>query len=461
MYHKFTRRQVLRGAVNGVGVTVALPFLNCFLNTNGTALASGAPIPVRFGSWVWGLGTASPVFRQKLSGTDYVLKDDGEELMPVKHLINVLGGFDIIPEGRPQICHQTGWIALRTGVVPVVAYALPNESLDVSIADVIGKTTRFRSLDLTCTGNDRTSFSFRSADAVNPPEISPARLYARIFGPEFQDPNSPTFTPNPRLMVRKSVLSGVREDSASLLRGVGSEDRARLDQYFTAIREVEQRLELQLQKPPPAAACKKPTPPANDPVAGLDVEVVRQRHEAMTQILALALACNQTRVFNLAYSDGLANTTRPGLEKTHHTITHEEPTDETLAYQKQHSWFARRALKSFAYFVNTLQDVKEGDGTLLDNCAVFAHSDHEIAKAHSYPNIPMMTVGRAGGRLKTGLYVHGGNTPATRVGLTFQRLMGVPVDTWGKDAMRTSSEVAEILTASTEPIPQQQKKSVS
>lgn len=440
-----SRRRVLNGMMHGAAISVGLPFLNCFLNQSGTALASGEPLPARFGTWFWGCGTAAPAFRQEKSGAGYELMADTEELEPIRKEINLFGRFDVVVAGKPTLCHHTGMVGVRCGEIPDIASDYPRESLDVSIADVIGNATRFRSIDLAATGNVRTSVSFRSADAINPAETSATMLYQRVFGPEFQNPNSPTFTPDPKIMVRKSVLSAVRDDGASLTRYLGTEDRARLDQYFTAIRQAEQRLQQQLQKPPPAEACRVPTPPPPDPEPGLNYELVKQRHDTMTDILILALACNQTRVFNLAYSDGLANTVNPGFEKTHHTTTHEEPIDEKLGYQVQHAWFVRQALQRFVYLVKAMASVKEGDGTLLDRSLVFAHSDHEVARLHSYPNIPMMTAGRAGGRMKVGRYVNGKNTPCTRVGLTLQRLMGLTVSEWGKGPMRTSDEVSEIL----------------
>ena len=117
---------------------------------------------------------------------------------------------------------------------------------------------RFKSLQLAATGAPRDSYSFLSADAINPPEISAVELYRKIFGPDFQDPNSPDFTPNPKIMMRKSVLSGVSEQRKDFERGLGAADKARLDQYFTSIREIENRLALQLEKPPAAPTCKVP-----------------------------------------------------------------------------------------------------------------------------------------------------------------------------------------------------------
>src|SRR3954464_8351443 len=83
------RRRVLRGMLNGGGVTVALPLLNCFLNNNGTALASGAPMPVRFATWFWGLGCDSSIFVPKTKGANYELPPEIASWAPVKQHINL------------------------------------------------------------------------------------------------------------------------------------------------------------------------------------------------------------------------------------------------------------------------------------------------------------------------------------------------------------------------------------
>jgi uncharacterized protein DUF1552 len=303
---------------------------------------------------------------------------------------------------------------------------------------------RFRSLSLAATGAARDSYSFRSADAVNPPEISAVEFYRKIFGPDFQDPNSPNFTPDPKLMVRKSVLSGVNEDRKDFERYVGAADRQRLDQYFTSIRELENRLELQLQKPPPAPMCKLP-PEAKETAAGVDVQLVSARHRAMTDLLAMALVCNQTKVFNMVYSDSASSLTRKGLDKTHHIITHEEPVDPQKGFQLLASGFVAEAMKEWGYFVEKLAATPEGDGSLLDHCLVYAHTDCQVAKVHSIDNIPMMTAGKLNGKVKSGQHIDGKGQAATRLGLTVQRLMGVPVGSWGTGSMQATQEIGEII----------------
>lgn len=439
------RRAVLRGALGGGAVTVGLPLLDCFLNSNGTAFADGTPIPVRFGTWFWGMGMSS-IFAPKKVGPDYDLSEENEALKDVKKHVNILTNYRVLTDGRPNICHYTGQVAIRCGKAPTARGDVPNESIDVTISDAVGDTSRFRSVQVAASGYPRHSYSFRSADAINAPEISPIALYQTMFGPDFQDPNAPTFTPNPKIMTRKSVLSAVLDKHRAMKNELGASDRERMDQYFTAVRELEGRLALQLQKPPPAEACSVPKTPTGEPVVSDAWETTRDRHQAMTDIMVWALACRQTRVYNMFYASG-DETTKPGVPGTFHTVTHEELPDPKLGYQPTVSWFTRRVMESFAYHVAAFAAVKEGDGTLLDNMLIFAHSDQEYAKIHSINGIPMLTAGKAGGRIKTGIHVDGKGEATSRGGFTMLKAMGVAKSQWGSGSMEVNEPISEIYNA--------------
>jgi len=442
---KFGRRQILRGVLGGAAVTVGLPLLDCFLSEDGKALAATAqPIPVRFGTWFWGLGMNNAVFIPTKTGADFDLPEEIQALASVRQHINLLTNYRVLTDGRPNLCHYSGWVALRCGSVPNDRSDLPAKSIDVLVADAIGDGTRFRALDCAATGNPRDSYSFSSADSINVPEVSAIDFYTKVFGPDFRNPNSPTFTPDPKVMLRESVLSGVSDERAAFERDLGAADKARLDEYYTSLRQLEQRLQLQLQKPPPAPSCKIPAKPADQPI-GIDVDLVQARHRAMTDLMVMAVACNQTRVFNMTYSNSGSLVTRQGYERNHHITTHEEPVDPKLSYQPDNSWFVRRSMAEWAYFVEALAKVPEGDGTLLDNVLVYAHSDQEFAKIHSLNGIPMFTAGRAGGRLKTGLHLDGKGEAGTRLGYTVQKIMGLPISQWGARSMTASSEIGELV----------------
>src|SRR5690606_33588157 len=145
--------------------------------------------------------------------------------------------------------------------------------------------TPYRALDVTATGDARDTYSFRGKNAYNVPEVSPVKLYQNLFGSRFQDPNSDRFTPDPQIMVEKSVLSGVIEQTSSLNRSLGYEDRQRLDQFFSGLRDVENQLATYLEKPEPRPACQKPGVIQEEFPSGVDSKLVAQRHELMTQIL--------------------------------------------------------------------------------------------------------------------------------------------------------------------------------
>jgi hypothetical protein len=147
----------------------------------------------------------------------------------------------------------------------------------------------------------------------------------------------------------------------------------------------------------------------------------------------------------MAYSAAFASTVKAGYEKPHHTCTHEEPVDASLGYQPTASWFLRRAMESWAYFVEAFTKVKEGDGTLLDNMLIYASTDSAWARIHSLDGIPMFTAGRAGGKVKTGIHVDGAQGPATRVGYTIMKVMGVDTPAWGTKSNSTANALSEIL----------------
>lgn len=439
------RRTFLRGTLGGVAVSIGLPFLDVFLNTNGNALAAtGAPLPKRFGTWFFGCGMNPLRWEPKSVGTDWELTPELLPIEPMREHMNILSGFSVLMQGEANQVHRTGVFGALCGGAPKTAETVVGPTLDVLISDTIGTRTRFRSLEMAATANPRHSNSLRDVSSVNPAEPSALGLYTRIFGPGFADPNAAQFTPDPNVLLRKSALSIVAEDRQRLERQLGSSDRARLDQYFTALRQLEQQLELQLQQPPPLAACRVPDAP-RDLTHDTEIDNVMGNHALMAKTLALALACDQTRVFNMQFSDRASSLRMAGSTDTHHTLTHEEPRDATLGYQPKATEFVLKSMEAWTQFVQTLNAVPEGDGTLLDNCLVLAHSETSEANTHSVTGLPFMTAGKAGGRLRTGLHISGVGESASRVGLTMQQAMGLNVGQWGADQNETDRPISEIL----------------
>ena len=392
--HNVTRRRVLRGMLGGAAVSVGLPLLDCFLDTNGTALASGAPMPVCFGTWFQGLGYNPGHWEPKGTGVDYELVGQLKSLAPIKKKINVFSGLKVFSSGNIPV-HSGGQAGGFGGGFPKPGEPqLP--TIDTLIADVIGTRTRFRSLEVSCDGT-ATSFSRRPGNIVNPSEFSPAALYTRIFGADFKDPNAADFTPDPKVLVRRSALSTITVQRKALESTLGAADRGRLDAYFTSLREMENQLEIQMQKPAPLEACSVPGK-VTDATPGLLIEDALTNHRLFAGLLSHALACGQTRVFNINIAGALSHLRRAGSSNTFHTYTHEEASDPQLGYQPNVAWFQERVALAFLELVQILDGIKEGDRTLLDRTLVLYTTDTGFAKLHSSENIPMITAGSGGGR---------------------------------------------------------------
>ena len=444
------RRTFLRGMLNGAAVCVGLPFLDRFLNGNGTAFADGAMLPVRFGTYFWGLGltdtpTGGTRWVPSKTGRDYEIMPELESLKPVKDKVSVFSGFRAIGDGRPNLVHWSGHASILSGIAPSATGRFEGPSLDTRIADAIGTSTRFKALDIDASMSRLpVSYSTRTGNTFATPETTPLALYTRLFGAGFQDPNSDNWKPDPSIMLRQSVLSAVKDQRQALMAGVGKADQIKLEQYFTSLRDMENQLAIQLQKPEKCAACASPAAPKEMPRSA-SVEAVRANTRTMAKLLAMGLACNQTRVFNFVHTAGTSETYIAGQSKIYHQITHDEPIDAKLGYQPETSKLASLVMEALGDFLVELDAIKEGEGTVLDNSLIMAFSDTGYAKIHSIENIPMFLAGRAGGRHKAGQHIHTTGESVTRVSLTAMRLVGAPVGEFGSGTMKTARPITDVI----------------
>lgn len=446
---KFSRRTALRGVVSGAAVTVALPLLDCFLDGNGEALAAGAPLPTRFGVWFWGCGVNEARWVPDKIGPDYDIKAELAPIAAHKDKVTVLSGFNCTLGGRANRAHWSGVMATLSGSAPTQGGmdggATDYPTIDTIVADAVGAGSRFRSIEVACTGNPGVSYSMRAGSTVNPSEVDPVALYRRLFGSEFVDPNGKDFKPDPAIMLRQSVLSSVLDERDALLKTLGASDRARLDEYFTTVRQNEKQLAQLLEKPAPAEACVLGKEP-EEVALGPTWDVAVKTHDLLTDLVVMALACNQTRVFNIALSAAASNLRKADSPMSFHQFTHEEPVDQQLGYQPNSTFFIEKSVAAFGTLVSKLAAVKEGDGTLLDNSLVLATSESNFAKLHTIENLPILVAGTAGGKWKSGQHIAGRGDPSSRVGLTIQQALGMPVESWGSDAMKTSRPISEVIT---------------
>jgi hypothetical protein len=102
-------------------------------------------------------------------------------------------------------------------------------------------------------------------------------------------------------------------------------------------------------------------------------------------------------------------------------------------------------MNGFGEYISAFKNIREGDGNLLDNMLIFANTETNYARLHTIDGVPIFTVGKAGGKMKTGYHVVGNGDPISRVGLTTMRAMGLPIQTWGTKSLQTSKPISEVL----------------
>jgi Protein of unknown function (DUF1552) len=281
--------------------------------------------------------------------------------------------------------------------------------------------------------------SYNGPHSVNPAESSPAALFRRIFLDGFVMPGSMP-TPDPRLPLRRSVLDAVMGDVNDLQQVLGSADKERLDQHLDGIRTLERQLVKLEENPPSLAACALPEAPkdAYPDVAGRPS--LSEVSRALVDVLVMALACDQTRVFSQWFSSPVNNLLYPGATAGHHRLTHDEPGEQPEVHR-----ILLYIMTELAYLVSALAGVQEGDGTLLDHCAVLATSDCSYGRAHLVEEYPILIAGGCNGALVPGVHYRSpSNENASKVLLTLARAMGLTLDSYGKDAGLVTSSLSAI-----------------
>jgi len=422
----------------GAAVAVALPTLEVMLNGNGNAYACGGVIPRRFGLFFWGNGNRPDQWTPTSDGEDWGLSEELAPLADVKHLVSVVSGYAV--KLTNDVPHTSGSCGILSGT-PVQFVGsdgtFGGPSIDQIIAAEIGNDTLYRSVQTAA--QDIAGLSYNGPSSLNPPETSPWALYERLFGATFREPGGKGLV-DPTLALRRSVLDAVGEDLVALEKRVSTADRARLDQHLTGIRELEERLARLEEDPPNLEACSRPGKPLTEYPEVEGRPQTSERSRAMVDLLAMALACDQTRVFSHYHSQPVGDTLYPGASAGHHQLTHDEspPQPEVHAITLQ-------IMEEFAYLVRAFAAVPEADGTLLDNCGILATSEVSEGQTHSLDEMPLLIAGSACGALRTGVHVRsytGDN--ASEVMLTLIRAMDIPAASFGVDEAEVTDTVSEV-----------------
>ena len=433
-----SRRRFLRGMLQGSAVFVGLPLLES-LARRGQAHACGGVIPKRFGVFFWGNGIVPDKWLPTADGTDYELSEELAPLAAIKSKIAVISGLAAkVPNTEP---HTSGAAGLLSG------YALGevngNETfmaptIDQLVAAEIGGSTLYSSIQTgatSCSGH-----SWNGVNSRNPPETDPFALYQKLFGDTFREPGDQGGI-DPSYGLRRSVLDSVMNDIGTLQGKLGAGDKARLDQHLTGVRELEQRLALLESDPPSLESCSRP---ATVPLESYPDEdgrpQISARSRALCDMLAMALACDQTRVFGHYLVDPVSNNLFPGASAGHHNLTHDEGGE-----QPEVNAITIQCVAEMAYLFSALDAVPEEGGTLLDNCAVIGCSEVSLGQTHSIEDLPIVVGGSACGTLQTGMHYRSYTADSSsKLMLTLLRSMDILATNFGDGDAYTEDGLSEV-----------------
>ena len=428
------RRAVLRGMLGGAAVSVALPYLEAMAGRTPNAWA-GDGFPRRFGVYFWGNGVLPAQWLPSAEGANWT---PPAILMP---LASLREHFTLVTGTRVAtlntVPHGSGPAGLFTGDA-MVNDSFTRASLDQVIAQTIGGETRFRSLE---TGVQTASegLSYAAARQRNPIETAPRSLYNRLFGEGFRAPGE-TGMPDPRIALRRSVLDAVQQQGNRLRTRLGSEDRVRLDQHLESVRGIERQLQRLEENPPNLASCRRPDMPPETIPDVMGRPDLRARSRLMSDLMAMALACDLTRVFFHMYTQPVSNTLFPAAPAGHHQLTHDEPGD-----QPQVLAILRLIMEDLAYFLEALRRVPEGAGTLLDHTLVLCTTDCSLGRTHALDEYPIVLAGGRSVGLRRGVHLRARGENASKVSFSILQMMGVRATEFGVGPGRVTDGIGGLM----------------
>jgi uncharacterized protein DUF1552 len=304
-------------------------------------------------------------------------------------------------------------------------------SVDQVAAEHIGQATKFRSLELglddgRITGSCDSgyscaysnSISWRTPSTPMPPEISPRAAFERLFGAEPETAEARA----KRQGYEKSILDFVLEDTRRLSGNLGAADRRKMDEYLSAVREIERRIQIAEADPHPVV------PPIEKPYV---VPAAFQDYaRLMFDMLWVALQTDLTRVCTFMIGrEGSDRTYREiGVSDPHHPLTHHRGNPQWIEKVTQ---INTHHVEQLAYFLEKLQSVPDGGGTLLDHTVVVYGSGLSDGNKHDHADLPILV---AGGGMEPGHFRYPTQTPMNNLHLALLDRAGVKIDALGDSA---------------------------
>jgi hypothetical protein len=431
-----------RTALKGLGVSLALPFLEAMLP--GSVLASPSKAPLRM-AFLYvpngvNMGEWTPAQEGKLEELPATLRP----LNPFREQMTVLSGLALDkarPNGdgpgdhaRAMASFLTGRQARKTSGADIRI----GISVDQLAAQKIGQTTRFASLEIGCEGGKNSgncdsgyscaysaNLSWRTEATPMSKETNPRLVFERLFG----TPGKVTDAEQARRDdYKKSILDFVAEDANDLRRKLGATDQRKLDEYLTGVREIEQRIVR--AQPVVEVGQGKIVQPRGVPGD------YGQHLQLMGDLLALAFQADLTRICSFVFANDGSNRSYRTIEvpEGHHDLSHHGRDRNKLTKLQKINEFH---IKQLAYLLNKLRSIKEGDGNVLDNSMIVYGSGIGDGNRHNHDDLPVLLLGKGGGSIAAGRHlVYPRNTPLMNLYLTLLDRVGVQEKSFGDSTGR-------------------------
>ena len=376
------RRTFLRGT----GVALGLPMLNA-MSSGSVARAADKPKDVRRMLAICApLGIHTPYLFPDKAGKDYDVKPYLKPLQAQRDKFTVLSGLMHPDVDGGHSAEQS----FLTGAAHPGQPSFKNTiSVDQYAAERMGHETRVASLALSA---NHTGLSYTRSGVRIPPETRPSRLFATLF---LEGTESEKKEQMRRIKDGQSIMDLVREQTKSVTNKLGKEDNQTLDQYFSSVRDVEHRLakaEQWANRPKPKVDYKPPTDIT-------DRANFTGRMQLMYDLIFLAFRTDSTRLITFCGAGGNEVVSLRGVDDGWHNLSHHGKDPKKI---EQLAIIEQEEMRLFGELLKQLDDVREGEHTLLDQTAIMMGSNLGNASSHNNKNLPIVA---AGGRFKHGQHL--------------------------------------------------------
>ncbi len=403
-----SRRTFLRAA----GATLALPFLESMMP--GLGQATEPEPPRRFVGMMTNMGILPEYFFPKNTGREYDLPYYLELMKAHRNDMTIFSGTSFPGVDGGHASERS----FLTGAPGASRGSFKNSvSLDQVMAEQLGSATRFPSLTIMI-GTESLSLSWTRSGSMIPAVVSPLKLYNQLF---VEDTVAGKAAAKRRLQQDRSLLDSLRDQYKALQQSVTAADRERLDQFATAVRDLEKSLaaaEGWIDRPKPIVTVKAPAETAdhNDLVFNSKV---------MLDLVRLALETDSTRIATVAFSTTTLTPKLPGITSSTHPLTHHGQQPEKIAQLKT---IEGAQFEAVADFFAGLKETKEQGIPLFDRTACMFGTNMGSANSHSNTNLPVLL---AGGGFKHGQHLAFDtqkNYPLSNLYISLLQRMGLPLD---------------------------------